>query len=242
MERIVSTAPARRIWPNRSHLRVAPAFVGPVTAITTAEPATIAIHSRSCPMPRPADRTRAALCDAAARLIAEDGMTDYAQAKRKALRQLNLPEGTPLPTDEALSEAVRVWQTVFQDDEQRERINHLRRKAVELMGIVQDFRPYLTGPVLDGTAGRFAEIDLQLFADSAKEVEIFLLNRGIPYTHEMPKNERAETVLVVESDDVVANLVIYSPLDERIAPKRRNGQARERARIDAVRGLLDQGR
>lgn len=184
------------------------------------------------------DRTRASICSAAARLIAEDGMTNYAQAKRKALRQLGLPEGTPLPTDGEVDDALREWQAVFQDDEQRERIDHLRRKAVELMEILQEFRPYLTGSVLDGTAGRFADIDLQLFADSAKEVEIFLLNRGIPYTHETPRNDRAEAVLVVESDDAVANLVIYPPLDERISPKGRDGRPRERARIGAVQDLL----
>ena len=38
---------------------------------------------------------------------------------------------------------------------------------------MQKFNPYLTGSVLDGTAGRYAEIDIQLFTDSAKDVEIF---------------------------------------------------------------------
>ncbi|MFC5299846.1 hypothetical protein [Azospira restricta] len=192
-------------------------------------------------MPHRLDRTRASICSAAARLIAEDGMTDYTQAKRKALRQLGLPEGTPLPTNGELDDALREWQAVFQDDEQRERIRHLRQKAVELMQILQEFRPYLTGSVLDGTAGRFAEIDLQLFADSAKEVEIFLLNRGIPYSHATPRNDRAEAVLVVESDDAVANLVIYPTLDERIAPKSRDGRPRERARLGAVQNLLAAG-
>lgn len=184
------------------------------------------------------DRTRASICDTAARLIAEEGMSDYTLAKRKALRQLGLPDSTPMPTNAEIEAAVREWQAVFQDDEQRERIQHLRQKAAELMAILQDFRPYLTGSVLDGTAGRYAEIDLQLFADSAKEVEIFLLNRNIPYEHATPRNERAEAVLVVESDDAIANLVIYRPLDERITPKGRDGRPRERARLAAVQALI----
>jgi len=184
------------------------------------------------------DRTRASICDTAARLIAEEGIGDYAQAKRKAARQLGLPESTPMPSNAEIEAAVREWQAVFQDDEQKERIAHLRRKAAELMEILQDFRPYLTGSVLDGTAGRYAEIDLQLFADSAKEVEIFLLNQGIPYEHDIPRNDRAEAVLVVESDDAIANLVIYRPLDERISPKGRDGRPRERARLAAVQKLI----
>ena len=184
------------------------------------------------------DRTRAEICTTAARLIAEDGMRDYTLAKRKALRHLGLPETTPLPTNAEIDAALRTWQNIFQDDEQIERIRQLRRKAIELMDILQEYRPYLTGSVLDGTAGRYAEIDLQLFADSAKEVEIFLLNQGIPYSHATPRNDRAEAVLVVESDDAIANLVIYPPLDERILPKSRDGRPRERARADAVRKLV----
>ena len=184
------------------------------------------------------DRTRAEICTTAARLIAEDGLRDYTLAKRKALRHLGLPETTPLPTNAEIDAALRTWQSIFQDNEQAERIRQLRRKAIELMDILQEYRPYLTGSVLDGTAGRYAEIDLQLFADSAKEVEIFLLNQGIPYSHATPRNDRAEAVLVVESDDAIANLVIYPPLDERILPKSRDGRPRERARADAVRKLL----
>ena len=189
-------------------------------------------------MPQWQDRTRASICDTAARLIAEEGISDYSQAKRKALRQLGLPESTPLPSNAEVEAALREWQAVFQDEEQIERVAHLRRKAAELMEILQEFRPYLTGSVLDGTAGRYAEIDLQLFADSAKEIEIFQLNRGVPYSHATPRNDRAEAVLVVESEDAVANLVVYPTLDERISPKGRDGRPRERARLTAVKALL----
>lgn len=190
-------------------------------------------------MPHRLDRTRTSICDTAARLIAEEGVSDYSQAKRKALRQLSLPDNTPMPSNAEVESALREWQSVFQDEEQIERVRHLRQKAAELMSILQDFRPYLTGSVLEGTAGRYAEIDLQLFADSAKEVEIFLLNRNIPYSHATPRNDRAEAVLVVETDDATTNLVVYPPLDERITPKGRDGRPRERARLPAVQLLLN---
>lgn len=190
-------------------------------------------------MPHRLDRTRTSICDTAARLIAEEGVSDYSQAKRKALRQLGLPDNTPMPSNAEVESALREWQSVFQDEEQIERVRHLRQKAAELMSILQDFRPYLTGSVLEGTAGRYAEIDLQLFADSAKEVEIFLLNRNIPYSHATPRNDRAEAVLVVETDDATTNLVLYPPLDERITPKGRDGRPRERARLPAVQSLLN---
>lgn len=189
-------------------------------------------------MPQRQDRIRATICSTAARLISEDGISDYAQAKRKALRQLGLPENTALPSNAEVDEALRTWQSVFQESEQLERITHLRRKAAELMLILQEFRPYLTGSVLEGTAGRYAEIDLQLFADSAKEVEIFLLGRKIAYTHATPRNEHAEAVLVLESDGDLANLVIYPTRDERVAHKGRDGRIRDRANRASVEGLL----
>ena len=45
------------------------------------------------------------------------------------------------------------------------------------MELLDVFDPHLTGAVLNGTAGRHSDICLQLFADSDKELEFFLLNR-----------------------------------------------------------------
>jgi phage tail protein X len=43
---------------------------------------------------------RARIADVAARLIAEHGIADWSLAKRKALRQLMLPDRTALPGDD----------------------------------------------------------------------------------------------------------------------------------------------
>lgn len=184
------------------------------------------------------DRTRLAIANAAARLIAEDGIGDFTQAKKKALRQLGLAETTPLPTNSEVEAELRTWQNVFQEDEQRARIIHLRRKAVEIMQIVAPFNPYLTGSVLDGTAGRYAAIDIQLFADSAKEIEIHLLDHGLPFTHTPPRGERVEAVLTVDLGDASANLIVYPANAERITLRARDGRVRERARLPAVTALL----
>ena len=181
-------------------------------------------------------RTR--IASAAARLMAEDGISDFAFAKRKAARSLGLPETAQMPDNGEVEVELRTYQRLFQDAEQSARIFHLRQKAAELMAIVQPFNPYLTGSVLDGTAGRYSEIDIQLFTDCAKDVEIFLLNRQIDFEHSTPRTERAEAVLTIHLDDAVANLVIYPPKEERVTLKTRDGRVRERARLDAVKNLL----
>lgn len=182
--------------------------------------------------------SRARIAGAAARLMAEDGISDYSTAKRKAVRLLGLPDNTQLPENAEVEAELRTYQRLFQDGEHEVRIAHLRRKAGELMAILERFNPYLTGSVLDGTAGRYAEIDIQLFTDSAKDVEIFLLNQGITYEHATPRTDRAEAVLAIHSDDDVANLIVYPRDEERVTFKTRDGRARKRARLDAVNRLI----
>ena len=183
---------------------------------------------------------RQLIASTAARIMAEDGVDDYTQAKRKAARQLGVPDTDALPANAEVAAELRTYQTLYQGEEHRLRIQELRQKAVELMGILHPFNPYLTGSVLDGTAGRYAEIDILLFPDSAKEVEIFLLNRNLDYQHQTPRHDRAEAVLQVNWDGDMANLVIYPPQDERTVFRNRDGRARERARLEAVTALLRQ--
>ncbi len=194
--------------------------------------------SKVSPFPA-SDPQRARIASVAARLMAEDGIRDIFMAKRKAALSLGLPEHSGLPEDAEVEKELRLYQRLYQDEEQSERIAYLRQKALDFMMIVQSFNPYLTGSVLDGTAGRYAEIDLQLFTDSAKDVEIFLLNQQIDYQHSTPRSERAEAVFTVHDDDTDINLVVYPANDERVTFKTRDGKTRSRARIAAVRKLLD---
>ena len=176
----------------------------------------------------------------AAGLMAEDGLDDVELAKRKAAHQLNLPEWIGLPSSQAVYDALRTHQAIFQDSEQRERIVSMRQEALYWMELLAVFHPYLTGSVLDGTAGRFSMIDILLYPDSDKDVEIFLLNQGIAYEHMRPRNDRTSAVLQVSRGDCdwATNLVIYPSHDERVVFRKHDGSVRERARIEAVRERL----
>lgn len=183
---------------------------------------------------------RASIASAAARLMAEDGITDYYQAKRKAARQLGLTEHVAFPDNAEVEAELRAYRSLYQGDEHGEMLTAMRQTALELLELLVDFKPFLTGSVLDGTAGEHSHIDILLFADSAKEVEIFLLNRGIHVEHVEPRNERVEAVLVMETDTVDANLVIMPPHLERVSLKYRDGRPRERVRAEALRALLSE--
>ena len=182
-------------------------------------------------------RTR--IASTAARLIAVDGITDYELAKKKAARQLGVNDSDALPNNSEIDDELRIYHAIYQQDEHKQRINELRRKALDLMRQIPQFHPYLTGSVLDGTAGRFADIDILLFVDSAKEVEIFLLNRQIDFEHATPRHDRVEAVLQCDWQDATVNLVVCPVHDERVTFRHRDGRVRERARPDAVTALLE---
>ncbi len=185
-----------------------------------------------------ADRQLQLIAHTAARLMAEDGIADFTAAKRKALQTLGLPQDAKLPGNAEVEEALHTYRRIFQNDEQRQRLDRLRRTARDIMTLLPAFNPYLAGAVVDGTAGRHAEIDIQLFADSAKEVEIFLLNLKIDYEHSTPRSERAEAVLTIPSEEAPINLVVYPRNEERVTARTRDGRIRPRLRLDALNRLL----
>ncbi len=183
---------------------------------------------------------RRSIAALAARLMAEDGISDYRFAKRKAARQLGAPETEALPNNAEIEAELRAYLAIYQADEQRERLLEMRRTAVEVMRLLDPFRPYLTGAVLDGTAGRFAEIDLEAFPDNSKEVEIFLLNQGIRFDQNEPRRggaEPPECVLTFDCNEFPVRLSLFEPDAER-AQKRRNGRSAERARLPMVESML----
>lgn len=181
---------------------------------------------------------RASIASVAARLIAEDGISDYQQAKLKAARQLGAPAHTPFPDNAEVDSELRAYQSLYLGDEHLELLQQMRETAIQLLEMFADFSPYLTGSVLEGTAGEHSTIDILLFPDSAKEVEIFLLNRDITFDHLEPRNEKVEAVFSLSTEAGDVKLIIMPPHLERMAFKGKDGRVRERAKIDAVRALI----
>ena len=181
----------------------------------------------------------------AARMIAEDGISDYGFAKRKAARQLGAVNADELPNNAEIDAEVRTYLSVFQDEEHLERQQVMRIAAAEVMRELDAFRPYLTGAVLEGTAGRYAEVEIDLFPESAKEVEIFFLNHSVSYEHREPRRNQPdapEAILVFDWGEVPVKLRIYSPDVERLSRRSAHGARQmDRARLATVEALIKQG-
>lgn len=118
------------------------------------------------------------LLAAAARLIVEDNL-DPDEAVRRAARRLGLRTPSGAAHKAALDQAVAEYQALFHP-EQRVTLDRQRQLARDALRAVKPFRPRLFGAVADGH-GRLDRIRLLLIADSAEDVIMHLVDRGIPW-------------------------------------------------------------
>src|SRR5258705_11118074 len=104
----------------------------------------------------------------AARMMAEDGITDFATAKTKAARQAGLADANLLPDNHEIEEALREYQGLYQKDDQPAHLRRLPERALKVMRGLDDFRPPPVGSCLSGTAGTVSAGNLQLFTHTPK--------------------------------------------------------------------------
>ncbi|HTD02830.1 hypothetical protein [Undibacterium sp.] len=188
--------------------------------------------------PSDAEVLRSEIAMLAARMIAEDG-ADYSSAKRKAAKQIlgnKKLKGDVLPDNSQIEQEVREYNALFFGDTQPQRLLSLRQIALRLMLELEKFNPYLTGAVLNGTAGQHSDIHLQLFTDNAKDVAIFLLNKDVRFEVSetiSSRNAAIETLSFLHQQEGV-HLALYNPDDLRA------GGRTERANIAALRGLIQE--
>ena len=163
---------------------------------------------------------RRAIAARAARVMAEDSVSDFGAAKRKAARQLGYADNEGLPSNDEVEAELRAYQLLYQNQEQRERLDLLRAAAVELMREFAAHLPHLTGAVWNGTAGRDTGLQIDLFTDAPKAVEIKLLDQNIVcQVDEKPHFNAALTRKVTQLEfawtDVAVRLALYGADDLR---------------------------
>ena len=200
------------------------------------------------------DQLRQLIAQQAARMMAEDGINDFAYAKKKAGKQLGVSENSVLPTNAEVEDEIRLYHEIYNADEQPLELEKLRQAALLTMQLFEKFNPHLTGTVLDGSAGKFSQTNIHLFADSAKDVELFLLNQQIPFesseksyrVSDKPSRDKKEKVrktvpvFTLETELGLQKLSVFDVDDMRVAVKRTaDGSNAERADISDLQALLN---
>ncbi|MEO8187534.1 MAG: hypothetical protein ABI580_09260 [Burkholderiaceae bacterium] len=129
-----------------------------------------------------ANDLRTELAATAARLIAEEGC-EYAQAKRRAVQEILGEDArrSTMPDNQEVEHELRRYLKLFGGEPHRALLAEMRSVAAGTMQTLQEFDPYLIGAVLNGTATEHSDINLQLFVDSAKDVELRLMTLGVDF-------------------------------------------------------------
>lgn len=136
------------------------------------------------------DDLKTEIAATAARLIAEEGC-DYAQAKRRAVHDLlGANRRAVLPDNAEVERELRRYLQLFDGSAHLRRLAALRTLALDWMQRLAAFEPHLAGAVLNGTATEHSDIQLHLFVDSAKDVEMALLNDGVEFEVDDGPDER----------------------------------------------------
>ena len=195
------------------------------------------------------DTAKAEIAATAARLVVEEGL-EYAQAKRRAVKQLGLPARTALPDNDAVEDEVREYIALFCADTQPGELQALRALAFDWMGRMREFRPHLAGAVWHGTATRLSDVYIQLFCDDPKSAEIALINNHVQYEPSTVTGFQGKPVEALSihalckpiNESVGVHLMVYDHDDMRGAMKPDAQGRSPRGDANALRKLLEESR
>lgn len=188
------------------------------------------------------DLMREQLAHDAARLMAEDGITDYAFAKRKAAKQMGVADTQHLPSNHEIEMALRSFRALYQSESHPLVLHQLRQQALSAMYLLEPFHPFLTGSVLSGTAGEQSDINLMVYSDDEKALMMFLLKHDLPFEGgewPMHMTGRQKTVpsFTLKTETGVPVRIAVLPENARYSGSRKMGKYADAA---AVKKLLEE--
>lgn len=193
------------------------------------------------------ERIRRLISQESAKIIAEEGVRDYKIAKQKAATRLNVANKSLLPSNVEIEQALLAYQRLFKTEAQSTRLNNLRQIALEAMEFFKSFKPRLVGPVLTGAISAISEIQLHLFADTAEEIMLFLMENDIPFASSERRFRINDTeyaffpVLGFEADETSIDLTVFPHHCIHEAPRSPiDGRPMRRAKLNELKILLNQ--
>lgn len=194
------------------------------------------------------DWIRQLIAQEAARLMYDERVSEYRDAKRKAARRFGsvnrISLGSHLPSNAEIHRELQRLITVHEEKTHPERLHQMRCTALRWMETLAPFRPYLVGSVLTEAVTAASDIDLHLFADSCEEVEVYLSSRNIAYESDIVTIRRGGIFIdyshvYLKEHEVIIECTVY-PTDDihRIPKSSITGKLMERASLKKLRKLI----
>lgn len=194
---------------------------------------------------RAASARRARIAEEAARILIEEGHTDYGCAKRKAALRLGEGEHAQhLPSNQEIEQALSLRRRLYAAGLTREQIQDMRQVACWVMRFLLPIEARLTGGALTAVGPTAIEIELHVFADPPELVAFRLLDAGIDYdlTERRLRFKGTESNLPVyrfEKAGWEVHLTVFKPDDIRQSPRSPvNGRAVQRIGLGELEKLL----
>ena len=160
-------------------------------------------------LPPRAENLRRALAQEAARIMSEHGIRDFLTAKRKAAERFGVVDGSVLPRNTEIEDALAEYQRLFGGSRHTLSIAAQRSAALSAMQMLSEFEPRLVGSVLAGTATEHNDIQLHLFAERPETITFRLMDLGI-------EHEVVERRVRFGADRVVAYPGVHFELDDHV--------------------------
>lgn len=124
---------------------------------------------------------RRAIAEEAARLMVDEDVREYIEAKRMAADHLLGMRVGPcgaLPSNGEIRAAIVARARLVGGVAHGQRLAHMRRVAIRVMGELEAFEPRLIGSVASGKIHRNSDVDIQLFCADEERLEGALWRAG----------------------------------------------------------------
>ena len=160
----------------------------------------------------------------AAKIIAEKGIQQFGQAKFKAAENLNAMDNGCLPSNSDIEKKLIEYYQLFQTDVHLDHIKSLRKIALDIMHIFDNYQIYLVGPVANGTANVSSAINFHIASEDESEIIQTLTKNDLthkPYDRKIKFNEKTIKQVngiktIYKNTDI--ELTIFNHKEIRLAP------------------------
>lgn len=124
----------------------------------------------------------------AARLLYTREYKEYFQAKREAARRQST---TVLPTNSEIHQQLLILADRLEGEGREQRLAEMRRVALQMMELLEEFSPRLIGSVWTGHIRQGSDVDLNLYGDSQEAISFLLEEAMIPFEMERVHSRKA---------------------------------------------------
>ena len=191
-----------------------------------------------------AETQRRWLAEEAARLMAEQGITEPERARRKVAERAGIDNKRLWPSNEEIQEALLAYRRLFWGPDQAAALNRRREQALMAMRHFHLFRPRLIGDLAADYPDPGQPIRLQLFAETPDEVIYVLMNQGIRWQERQEQRRFADgsrrllPVLTFLAGETAVELLVLPPGARSNPPLNPMDERPERGLDEAALGRL----